>query len=63
MKIQFYFFKMCCVVQAFELNETNTKALFRRAQAWQGLKEYSKAMVTSVQDTLKLKRNIYYLYR
>uniref|UniRef100_H3D679 Peptidyl-prolyl cis-trans isomerase D n=1 Tax=Tetraodon nigroviridis TaxID=99883 RepID=H3D679_TETNG len=31
--------------QALELNKTNTKALFRRAQAWQGLKEYSQAMV------------------
>ncbi|CAB1325617.1 unnamed protein product [Coregonus sp. 'balchen'] len=29
---------------ALELNQKNTKALFRRAQAWQGLKEYSKAM-------------------
>lgn len=55
---------MCLVfVQALELNKSNTKALFRRAQAWQGLKEYSKAMVTSVQESLKLKRNIYYLYR
>ncbi|XP_058506486.1 peptidyl-prolyl cis-trans isomerase D [Solea solea] len=31
--------------EALELDEANTKALFRRAQAWQGLKEYSKAMV------------------
>uniref|UniRef100_H3C9K7 peptidylprolyl isomerase n=1 Tax=Tetraodon nigroviridis TaxID=99883 RepID=H3C9K7_TETNG len=31
--------------RALELNKTNTKALFRRAQAWQGLKEYSQAMV------------------
>ncbi|CAN9514602.1 unnamed protein product [Ophioblennius macclurei] len=31
--------------EALELNQANTKALFRRAQAWQGLKEYSKAMV------------------
>nr|XP_046178670.1 peptidyl-prolyl cis-trans isomerase D [Oncorhynchus gorbuscha] len=30
--------------EALELNQKNTKALFRRAQAWQGLKEYSKAM-------------------
>ncbi|XP_018534944.1 peptidyl-prolyl cis-trans isomerase D [Lates calcarifer] len=30
--------------EALELNQANTKALFRRAQAWQGLKEYSKAM-------------------
>ncbi|XP_039866036.1 peptidyl-prolyl cis-trans isomerase D [Simochromis diagramma] len=30
--------------QALELSEGNTKALFRRAQAWQGLKEYNKAM-------------------
>ncbi|XP_068181639.1 peptidyl-prolyl cis-trans isomerase D [Antennarius striatus] len=30
--------------EALEINHTNTKALFRRAQAWQGLKEYSKAM-------------------
>lgn len=42
----------CCVLQALELNQANTKALFRRAQAWQGLKEYSKAMVTSAQDSL-----------
>uniref|UniRef100_A0A3Q3A847 Peptidyl-prolyl cis-trans isomerase D n=1 Tax=Kryptolebias marmoratus TaxID=37003 RepID=A0A3Q3A847_KRYMA len=32
--------------EALELNQTNTKALFRRAQAWQGLKDYDKAMVT-----------------
>uniref|UniRef100_A0A8B9HFX9 Peptidyl-prolyl cis-trans isomerase D n=1 Tax=Astyanax mexicanus TaxID=7994 RepID=A0A8B9HFX9_ASTMX len=31
--------------EALELNQTHAKALFRRAQAWQGLKEYSKAMV------------------
>uniref|UniRef100_A0A3Q4MRH0 peptidylprolyl isomerase n=1 Tax=Neolamprologus brichardi TaxID=32507 RepID=A0A3Q4MRH0_NEOBR len=30
--------------EALELSEGNTKALFRRAQAWQGLKEYNKAM-------------------
>lgn len=30
--------------EALELNETNTKALFRRAQAWEGLKDYTKAM-------------------
>ena len=33
------------VLQALEMNKVNTKALFRRSQAWQGLKEYSKAMV------------------
>ncbi|XP_037316956.2 peptidyl-prolyl cis-trans isomerase D [Pungitius pungitius] len=31
--------------EALELNPANTKALFRRAQAWQGLKENSKAMI------------------
>ncbi|KAM8910442.1 peptidyl-prolyl cis-trans isomerase D [Spinachia spinachia] len=31
--------------EALELNPANTKALFRRAQAWQGLKENGKAMV------------------
>ncbi|XP_068571319.1 peptidyl-prolyl cis-trans isomerase D [Cebidichthys violaceus] len=31
--------------EALELNQANTKALFRRAQAWQGLKENSKALV------------------
>ncbi|XP_043982518.1 peptidyl-prolyl cis-trans isomerase D isoform X1 [Gambusia affinis] len=31
--------------EALELNQENTKALFRRAQAWQGLKEYNKALV------------------
>ncbi|TRY54687.1 hypothetical protein DNTS_031224 [Danionella cerebrum] len=31
--------------EALELNQTNTKALFRRAQAWQGLKEFNKAML------------------
>ncbi|XP_030624635.1 peptidyl-prolyl cis-trans isomerase D [Chanos chanos] len=31
--------------EALELNNTNTKALFRRAQAWQGLKEFNKAMI------------------
>ncbi|KAK2904442.1 peptidyl-prolyl cis-trans isomerase D [Channa argus] len=30
--------------EALQLDKANTKALFRRAQAWQGLKEYSKAM-------------------
>nr|XP_057920276.1 peptidyl-prolyl cis-trans isomerase D [Doryrhamphus excisus] len=30
--------------EALELNNANTKALFRRAQAWQGLKEFSQAM-------------------
>lgn len=52
---------LCLVIQALELNETNTKALFRRAQAWQGLKEYSKALVTSAQASLSLKRNIQHL--
>uniref|UniRef100_A0A3P9NQ05 Peptidyl-prolyl cis-trans isomerase D n=1 Tax=Poecilia reticulata TaxID=8081 RepID=A0A3P9NQ05_POERE len=33
--------------EALELNQENTKALFRRAQAWQGLKEYNKALVSS----------------
>uniref|UniRef100_A0A8C1WUW8 Peptidyl-prolyl cis-trans isomerase D n=1 Tax=Cyprinus carpio TaxID=7962 RepID=A0A8C1WUW8_CYPCA len=31
--------------EALELNQANTKALFRRAQAWQGLKEFNKAMI------------------
>lgn len=31
--------------EALDLSETNTKALFRRAQAWQGLKDYSQAMM------------------
>ncbi|XP_034398919.1 peptidyl-prolyl cis-trans isomerase D [Cyclopterus lumpus] len=31
--------------EALELNQANTKALFRRAQAWQGLKENGKAMI------------------
>ncbi|XP_056294923.1 peptidyl-prolyl cis-trans isomerase D [Pseudoliparis swirei] len=31
--------------EALELNQENTKALFRRAQAWQGLKEKGKAMI------------------
>ncbi|XP_061691980.1 peptidyl-prolyl cis-trans isomerase D [Syngnathoides biaculeatus] len=30
--------------EALALDKGNTKALFRRAQAWQGLKEYSQAM-------------------
>ncbi|XP_074530060.1 peptidyl-prolyl cis-trans isomerase D [Halichoeres trimaculatus] len=30
--------------EALELDPANTKALFRRAQAWQGLKDYSQAM-------------------
>lgn len=53
---------LCLAKQALELNETNTKALFRRAQAWQGLKEHSKALVTSAQASLSLKRNIDHLY-
>ncbi|TNN42290.1 Peptidyl-prolyl cis-trans isomerase D [Liparis tanakae] len=31
--------------EALELNQENTKALFRRAQAWQGLKENGNAMI------------------
>ncbi|XP_034454897.1 peptidyl-prolyl cis-trans isomerase D [Hippoglossus hippoglossus] len=31
--------------EAQDLDQANTKALFRRAQAWQGLKENSKAMI------------------
>lgn len=31
--------------EALQLNQTNTKALFRRAQAWQGLNEFNKAMI------------------
>lgn len=42
------------VLQALELSEGNTKALFRRAQAWQGLKEYNKAMVMSTEQPLVL---------
>lgn len=34
-----------CCDEALDLNQTNTKALFRRAQAWQGLKEFNKAMI------------------
>lgn len=30
--------------EALEINQNNPKALFRRAQAWQGLKEFNKAM-------------------
>ncbi|XP_038156764.1 peptidyl-prolyl cis-trans isomerase D [Cyprinodon tularosa] len=30
--------------EALKINQENTKALFRRAQAWQGLKEYNKAL-------------------
>ena len=35
-----------------ELNEANTKALFRRAQAWQGLKDLDKAMVRTSHTAL-----------
>ncbi|XP_060741289.1 peptidyl-prolyl cis-trans isomerase D [Tachysurus vachellii] len=31
--------------EALEVNQNLAKALFRRAQAWQGLKEFSKAMI------------------
>ncbi|XP_036372496.1 peptidyl-prolyl cis-trans isomerase D [Megalops cyprinoides] len=31
--------------EALELNQTNTKALYRRAQGWQGMKEYDKALL------------------
>lgn len=37
-----------CSSQALELNQTHAKALFRRAQAWQGLKEFDKAMVWKI---------------
>ncbi|XP_062406049.1 peptidyl-prolyl cis-trans isomerase D [Sardina pilchardus] len=30
--------------EVVEMDETNTKALFRRAQAWQGMKEFNNAM-------------------
>lgn len=36
------------LIQALEVDQSSTKALFRRAQAWQGLKEYSKAMVMAL---------------
>uniref|UniRef100_A0A665V9X7 Peptidyl-prolyl cis-trans isomerase D n=1 Tax=Echeneis naucrates TaxID=173247 RepID=A0A665V9X7_ECHNA len=45
--------------EALELDQTNTKALFRRAQAWQGLKEYSKAMVTFIRALCSLKKSSY----
>ncbi|KAJ8015431.1 hypothetical protein DPEC_G00026040 [Dallia pectoralis] len=44
LKLQLWQEAMDSCNEALELNERNTKALFRRAQAWQGLKEYSKAM-------------------
>ncbi|KAJ8399273.1 hypothetical protein AAFF_G00413110 [Aldrovandia affinis] len=31
--------------EALELNQANTKALYRRAQAWQGMKDYSNALL------------------
>lgn len=37
-----------CSSQVLELNQTHAKALFRRAQAWQGLKEFNKAMVRKI---------------
>uniref|UniRef100_A0A672FVF6 Peptidyl-prolyl cis-trans isomerase D n=1 Tax=Salarias fasciatus TaxID=181472 RepID=A0A672FVF6_SALFA len=43
--------------QALDLNQANTKALFRRAQAWQGLKEYSQAMVTSSRRSVSAVNN------
>ncbi|MGH0126000.1 UNVERIFIED_CONTAM: hypothetical protein FKN15_015135 [Acipenser sinensis] len=31
--------------EALEIDQLNTKALYRRAQAWQGMKEYNQALV------------------
>lgn len=47
--VMFHVLYFCFVFsQALELNQANTKALFRRAQAWQGLKEFNKAMVPTL---------------
>ena len=32
-------------LEALEIDPSNTKALYRRAQGWQGLKEYDQALV------------------
>ncbi|KAM9377336.1 peptidyl-prolyl cis-trans isomerase D isoform 1-T1 [Pholidichthys leucotaenia] len=44
LKMQLWQEALDSCTEVLELNEGNTKALFRRAQAWQGLKEYWKAM-------------------
>ncbi|XP_061580800.1 peptidyl-prolyl cis-trans isomerase D [Cololabis saira] len=45
LKMQLWQDALDSCTEALELNEANTKALFRRAQAWQGLKEFEKALV------------------
>ncbi|XP_077588955.1 peptidyl-prolyl cis-trans isomerase D [Stigmatopora nigra] len=44
LKLQLWQEAMDSCNEAMELDKSNTKALFRRAQAWQGLKEFSQAM-------------------
>ncbi|XP_057706703.1 peptidyl-prolyl cis-trans isomerase D [Corythoichthys intestinalis] len=44
LKLQMWQEAMDSCNEALELDNSNTKALFRRAQAWQGLKEFSQAM-------------------
>lgn len=48
------------MLQALQLDQGNTKALFRRAQAWQGLKEHSKAMVTFTTSLKSVWRKLKY---
>ncbi|XP_056142879.1 peptidyl-prolyl cis-trans isomerase D [Lampris incognitus] len=44
LKLQLWQEALDSCTEALELDQSNTKALFRRAQAWQGLKDYDKAM-------------------
>lgn len=45
LKMQLWQDAMDSCNEALELDQANTKALFRRAQAWQGLKENGEAMI------------------
>lgn len=40
--LHFFFFPL----KALEIDSSNTKALYRRAQGWQGLKDYEQALVS-----------------
>ncbi|XP_018591505.1 peptidyl-prolyl cis-trans isomerase D [Scleropages formosus] len=44
LKLQLWQDAIDSCTQALDLNPSNTKALYRRAQAWQGMKEYDQAM-------------------
>uniref|UniRef100_A0A8C6NHY2 Peptidyl-prolyl cis-trans isomerase D n=1 Tax=Nothobranchius furzeri TaxID=105023 RepID=A0A8C6NHY2_NOTFU len=58
LKMQLWQEALDSCTEALELNQSNAKALFRRAQAWQGLKELNKAMVPIINEMKKVHQKI-----